>query len=372
MEKHWIVSVVYFAFLVHIAIQMPPVPCDYSICQQNNTCTLDNNRCSCKKGFQGPACTDDIDECLSGHSDPCGHRGECNNTAGGFECHCLVGWTGERCATNQTSDNITCMPGYYGVNCMNTTCDHGYPDPNTTTVTTVPTSIPSSTVCKCDDGWNKTRSDSPCDVDVNECTRTPSPCLHEGTCNNTIGSYHCECTGVWKGFDCSDYVTTTSEAITAEQTTVEFTELTTTEDIKRKSDNHSLTKTSNNSTDNATTDTILSLTDSTSTEARRSPFLLNRTTYDRATRPSLTTIPSNGKNEQKAKLKVWMIALISVGGILACVLLVALFVLKYSYSDSVANKMCSNRKRISNKVGVSLATMKGSCDLIDNKRQEVC
>ncbi|KAH3782490.1 hypothetical protein DPMN_160407 [Dreissena polymorpha] len=38
------------------------------------------------------------------------------------------------------------------------------------------------------------------------------------------GSYHCECTGLWKGIYCSDYVTTSTEAEATSQSTVKFTQ----------------------------------------------------------------------------------------------------------------------------------------------------
>ena len=37
--------------------------------------------------------------------------------------------------------------------------------------------------------------------DVDECLT--SPCQHDGTCTNTIGSYSCYCTDFWKGDECT-------------------------------------------------------------------------------------------------------------------------------------------------------------------------
>ena len=37
-------------------------------------------------------------------------------------------------------------------------------------------------------------------LDIDECLT--SPCLHDGTCNNTEGSYHCICAMGWSGPNC--------------------------------------------------------------------------------------------------------------------------------------------------------------------------
>ena len=36
--------------------------------------------------------------------------------------------------------------------------------------------------------------------DIDECL--DSPCLHDGTCSNTAGSYECVCITGWSGNDC--------------------------------------------------------------------------------------------------------------------------------------------------------------------------
>lgn len=37
-------------------------------------------------------------------------------------------------------------------------------------------------------------------VDINECEN--SPCDHNGTCINTLGSYSCHCPDGWQGKNC--------------------------------------------------------------------------------------------------------------------------------------------------------------------------
>ena len=38
--------------------------------------------------------TDDVNECLE---NPCENGATCENTEGSFNCHCVDGWTGDKC-----------------------------------------------------------------------------------------------------------------------------------------------------------------------------------------------------------------------------------------------------------------------------------
>lgn len=59
--------------------------------------------CKCR-GYAGPLCTLDVDECLSG---PCLHGATCVNAEGGYTCHCLGAYSGPLCATPLYSAPIT-------------------------------------------------------------------------------------------------------------------------------------------------------------------------------------------------------------------------------------------------------------------------
>ncbi|KAH3805756.1 hypothetical protein DPMN_134063 [Dreissena polymorpha] len=54
--------------------------------------------------------------------------------------------------------------------------------------------------CVCDEGWYTTDNGLNCATDIDECLK--EPCLNNGTCKNTIGSFHCACTQNWTGSTC--------------------------------------------------------------------------------------------------------------------------------------------------------------------------
>ncbi|KAH3858373.1 hypothetical protein DPMN_100996 [Dreissena polymorpha] len=88
--------------------------------------------CICIKGysFDNNGNCVDIDECAVNHHDPCGHRGQCANTIGGYTCSCLQGWSNDSLCSKNVSDPALCMPGYTGNRCSDATCgQHGYAQP---------------------------------------------------------------------------------------------------------------------------------------------------------------------------------------------------------------------------------------------------
>lgn len=57
-------------------------------CLNGGTCIANSTVCICPKGFEGPKCEADIDECLTPNI--CG-KGICVNQDGGFKCYCVPG-----------------------------------------------------------------------------------------------------------------------------------------------------------------------------------------------------------------------------------------------------------------------------------------
>ncbi|XP_059176440.1 fibropellin-1-like [Physella acuta] len=94
-------------------------------CRNGGTCTLINDhhvtsgqhstsdhhaKCICPEGFQGSACQDKLDPCLSF---PCLHNGTCQTGSDSFRCTCLPDFTGFNCQFQNSSGNSTrpAMPG---------------------------------------------------------------------------------------------------------------------------------------------------------------------------------------------------------------------------------------------------------------------
>ena len=117
-------------------------------CSQQCTCNLTNTAdcddvtgaCTCKSGYDGVNCTNDMDECTT-NTASCGSNSDCVNTVGSYRCVCQTGWTGT--------------------------------------------------------GGN-------CDTDINECLLPPPVCGSHGSCSNFPGSYNCTCDKGWSGTHCDD------------------------------------------------------------------------------------------------------------------------------------------------------------------------
>ena len=65
-------------------------------CETLNTesCDKQTGACTCKMGWTGTHCSEDIDECNnSSNAHNCtGANEECRNKAGGFDCFCETGY----------------------------------------------------------------------------------------------------------------------------------------------------------------------------------------------------------------------------------------------------------------------------------------
>ncbi|KAH9523894.1 hypothetical protein Btru_047340 [Bulinus truncatus] len=166
---------------------------DYTLDSNGQTCTLDPHKqsscyscqqicqitgssqvnCSCRIGYEvdpkDPTNCRDIDECQSGNQ-PCSHI--CVNSLGSYACSCHTGY---KLAADQISCEA-CENPRYGENCEQIcqcnsrgTCDR-------------------VRGCVCNSQWTGVN----CEIDVNECTQ-PDVCPSGYVCENTIGSYRCQC-----------------------------------------------------------------------------------------------------------------------------------------------------------------------------------
>ena len=139
--------------------------------QKVGICSIDSHGregCSCIPGFKLTATNDciDVDECEQGTHD-CGAHSVCFNTEGSFKCICRKGDRN----SSRRDDCDKCKPGYGGKSGRN--CK------------------------KCSPGF--LRIGKSCD-DINECGDI-SLCGKHGHCQNTPGSYMCNCN---EGFELSE------------------------------------------------------------------------------------------------------------------------------------------------------------------------
>ncbi|XP_030628115.1 protein eyes shut homolog [Chanos chanos] len=158
------------------------LPCEVSNpCENGAECVeeLDQThfplgfRCSCRRGFTGPRCEINVDECSS---NPCLH-GFCYDVVDGFYCLCNPGYAGVRC--EQDIDD-----------CINNLCEN-----NSTCV-----DLHLSYQCLCLPGWEGEF----CQRETDECSS--EPCKNHGTCSDLLNGYKCTCTRGWTGQNCTDNV----------------------------------------------------------------------------------------------------------------------------------------------------------------------
>uniref|UniRef100_A0A8C8F2D9 Latent-transforming growth factor beta-binding protein 1 n=1 Tax=Oncorhynchus tshawytscha TaxID=74940 RepID=A0A8C8F2D9_ONCTS len=142
---------------------------------------------SCPEGFQGQGgqCVD-VDECL--HQSTCAN-GKCSNFEGYFVCSCNDGFTlsldGQSCEGNTLilfcpNSAVCCAPDVD--ECQDEqVCTRGHCQ-NTV----------GSYLCNCGPGFRASPAGDQCD-DVDECQELTMPCDRVGQCVNNMGSYHCSC-----------------------------------------------------------------------------------------------------------------------------------------------------------------------------------
>ncbi|KAH9505773.1 hypothetical protein Btru_055750 [Bulinus truncatus] len=141
----------------------------------HSTCDKTNGTCYCNKGWTGPTCDTDIDECL--HTNSCNiQKNElCINTEGSFQCSCQQGFY-----RFKSSDCIVCPPYYYGKFCSQS-CDCNSNNANSCNNV--------NGTCTCKSQWKGTD----CTTDVDECQENTYTCPNNSHCTNNNGGYTCDC-----------------------------------------------------------------------------------------------------------------------------------------------------------------------------------
>uniref|UniRef100_A0A8C9YVE4 Protein eyes shut homolog n=1 Tax=Sander lucioperca TaxID=283035 RepID=A0A8C9YVE4_SANLU len=161
--------------------------CEFLPCEASNPCEngavcveeLDQDhfplgfRCHCSRGFTGPRCEINVNECSSS---PCFH-GFCYDVVDGFHCLCNPGYAGLRC--EQDIDD-----------CGNSLCS----------TNSICKDLHLSYECVCNSGWEGEF----CQQEIDECLS--QPCKNNATCTDLLNSYKCLCSPGWTGVDCAEDV----------------------------------------------------------------------------------------------------------------------------------------------------------------------
>ncbi|CBY33706.1 unnamed protein product [Oikopleura dioica] len=160
-------------------------------CIDINECASDGSyECRCPSGYDYDASLNlciDIHECNLG-THLCHDNGDCDNTAGGYNCACKTGFLDD---DTKCIDINECSTDDGG-------CGTVQVDPNDAALSldrkchnTV-----GSYSCCCPEGYRRDNSidakENQC-IDINECLEGLYVCDPFATCTNTFGSYECEC-----------------------------------------------------------------------------------------------------------------------------------------------------------------------------------
>ncbi|KAI6660246.1 Neurogenic locus Notch protein-like [Oopsacas minuta] len=192
---------------------------DPSVCMNNGVCSNTNGSflCNCANtGYTGLICSQDINECLILPS-LCKNNGSCINSPGLYDCNCTnTGYEGDNCEININECEITpticgtgqCIDkeGTYLCNCTSTGFVGSNCDIDVNECNQVPpicqnngtcSNIAPYYSCSCN---NTGYTGENCEIDIDECLM-PNQC-NNGVCNNTLGSFTCECNAGYTGLLC--------------------------------------------------------------------------------------------------------------------------------------------------------------------------
>ncbi|KAM8972457.1 uncharacterized protein RCH25_018146 [Pelodytes ibericus] len=163
-----------------VLISQPNLGCILpSDCPSNSVCA--SKSCYCIKGFLGPKGVplvhfmeecQDINEC---NDNPCQEHFICNNTIGKYTCDCPTGYLyyrrGKRMDCLEPPGNLLGV-----VKALLPFWDSHIKPPDSAVA-----------------NYSNSQHPQPFTPDVDECSKSPSPCSHPAICINTAGSFMCDC-----------------------------------------------------------------------------------------------------------------------------------------------------------------------------------
>ncbi|XP_055859533.1 uncharacterized protein LOC106054924 [Biomphalaria glabrata] len=152
-------------------IKAPENPCVNATCEQECQNVQNQAVCFCRSGFRlksdRKSC-EDINECVEGL---CSQG--CNNTVGSYSCSCFAGY---KLTASQSCEE--CPGATYGINCGKTCSCRGRAS-----------GCDKVKGCVCRSNWRGVS----CEVDVDECVEGLANCRPDQICQNTMGSFACNC-----------------------------------------------------------------------------------------------------------------------------------------------------------------------------------
>ena len=146
-----------------------PNPCRHGACIDQ----VNDYSCDCDDGYEGKNCDVEIDECTD-HT--CANGATCVDKVGKYECKCKAGFSGDHCEID--IDDCESSPCKNGGTCSDLVNGHS---------------------CECKTGWHG----SNCEKKVNYCAG--SPCKNSGACTSLQATYKCKCTRWYEGKDCAQH-----------------------------------------------------------------------------------------------------------------------------------------------------------------------
>ncbi|XP_065167947.1 protein jagged-1b-like [Atheta coriaria] len=185
--------------------------CKANPCENGGTCIdkINDFQCICKDGWEGALCNINTDECSA---TPCHNNGTCIDKVADFQCDCRNGWKGKTCQLKDSHcDHSTCKNGGTCQDLGNTfvcRCPAGFD--GTTCHLSKRTACRSNPClnggtcvnngdyyqCLCREGFEGNH----CQEDVNDCN--PQPCYNGGKCIDGVNWFWCQCVNGFTGPDC--------------------------------------------------------------------------------------------------------------------------------------------------------------------------